>query len=98
LKGKNIVVCCDGTGNDNSVAQQKKWTNVVKLHKSLRGQDAKDALYISGIGTHGFVERIFGPGMGYGIEQNIKDAYKHICARYKQYHDHIYHFGLSRGA
>lgn len=96
--GKNIVVCCDGTSN-NKDGQQQQWTNVAKLHESLKGNDRSNALYIPGIGTHGFLERVFGPGMGYGIEQNIKEAYKHICARYKPCQDdNIYLFGFSRGA
>ena len=97
--GKNIVICCDGTRN-HMRGSECDWTNVAKLYKSLRADDYKNAKYISGIGTHGFRERYLGLGplSGYGIEKNIKDAYKHICKLYKPYEDHIYLFGFSRGA
>jgi len=98
--GKNIAICCDGTTNNKKNRNKHKWTNVAKLHESLKGQDKKYAKYIPGIGTHGLVERYAGLGAlsGYGIERNIKDAYKHICSLYKPGRDHIYLFGFSRGA
>jgi uncharacterized protein (DUF2235 family) len=95
---KNIVVCCDGTENSKDPPPRNHWTNVAKLHESLHGDDKRHSLYIRGIGTHGLFERVFGPAMGYGIEQNIKEAYRHICSLYEPYQDHIYLFGFSRGA
>ncbi len=88
-KGKNIVICCDGTNNDMK-GNPREWTNVAKLYISLQGDDYDNAKYIPGIGTHGFLERYLGLGplSGYGIEQNIKDAYKHICERYTPNQDH----------
>jgi len=96
--GKNVVILCDGTGDDMDSSPDTKWTNVAKLYKSLYGCDFENALYISGIGTHGVIERALGFGTGYGIEKNIKEAYKHICRLYKPGTDHIYLFGFSRGA
>ena len=95
---KNIVICCDGTGDVMRPDNKSVWTNVAKVHESLRGDDRENALYIPGIATHGLIERALGPVTGYGIAENIKDAYRHICSLYTPYQDHIYLFGFSRGA
>ena|SRR4030081_265995 len=97
--GKNIVVLCDGTTNSMEPKHRAEWTNVAKLHEALKvGRDGSRSLYVPGIGTHGALERVLGPGTGYGIEKNIKDAYRHICSHYEPNRDNIYLFGFSRGA
>ncbi len=42
---KNIVVCCDGTGNEFSESK----SNVVKLYKMLVHDDAQIAYYHPGV-------------------------------------------------
>jgi uncharacterized protein (DUF2235 family) len=46
---KNIVVCCDGTGNQYGAAN----SNVVKLYWTLSSQDEQTAYYHPGVGTMG---------------------------------------------
>lgn len=51
LMSKNIVICCDGTGNEIS----ENISNVLKLYRTLRKTDKTDPLqvvfYDSGVGT-----------------------------------------------
>ena len=46
---RNIVVCCDGTGNQYGSAN----ANVVKLYWTLSAQDKQIAYYHPGVGTMG---------------------------------------------
>jgi uncharacterized protein (DUF2235 family) len=46
---KNIVICCDGTGNQ--FGEQN--SNVVKLYKTLVRNPAQVAYYHPGVGTMG---------------------------------------------
>ena len=62
---KNIVICCDGTGNEVSASSD---TNVVKLCRRLRKQDPLQQLnyYDPGLGTLGtrlshVVHEVFAP-------------------------------------
>lgn len=51
---KNIVICCDGTGN----AFGESKSNVVKLYKMLVHDDSQIAYYHSGVGTMGGLDKI----------------------------------------
>ena len=89
---KNIVVCCDGTGNEFS----QNNTNVVRLFEVIKKHpDEQVAYYDPGVGTFGM--EMIGLITGYGITQNIKDAYEYLMNRYEK-DDFIYLFGFSRGA
>lgn len=44
---KNIVMCCDGTGNEFGEAQ----SNVVKLYKTLRAPAQQVTYYHPGVGS-----------------------------------------------
>jgi uncharacterized protein (DUF2235 family) len=101
---KNIVVCCDGTGNEYS----DRNTNVVKLFSVLeRDPTTQVAFYDPGVGTFSapaaltktarFVTKVFGLAFGSGIIKNIGDAYRFIMETYEP-KDKIYIFGFSRGA
>lgn len=101
--GKNIVLCCDGTGNQ--FAESK--SNVVKLYKMLVLDDAQVAYYHPGVGTMGarsaltsitrWWTRVIGLAFGYGISDNIADAYQFLMRTYEP-GDRVYVFGFSRGA
>src|ERR1700721_1837959 len=77
---KNIVVCCDGTGNE--FAEQK--SNVIKLYKTLVCDSDQITYYHPGIGTMGarnaltgigkWWTRLIGLAFGYGISDNVADA------------------------
>lgn len=100
---KNIVVCCDGTGDvygDNN-------SNVVKLYATLQLNDSQVGYYHPGVGTMGApsannkVEAewsiIMGLAFGAGLMANVGDAYRYLMEMYRE-GDEIYLFGFSRGA
>jgi uncharacterized protein (DUF2235 family) len=100
---KNIVLCCDGTGNkygdDNS--------NVVKLYTCLKDNGYQRCYYHPGVGTMGDPRHtswlgrkasiVGGLAFGMGFTDNMADAYRFLMDHYAD-GDHIYLFGFSRGA
>ena len=89
---KKIVVCCDGTGNEF----EKHNTNVVQIFEMVKKEpDFQVAYYDPGVGTFG--NRYLGFIAGYGITQNITDAYEYLMNRYED-GDQVFLFGFSRGA
>jgi uncharacterized protein (DUF2235 family) len=101
---KNIVVCCDGTANEFA----RDRTNVVKLYYTLVQDPARQCVYYHpGLGTMepagaltNFtrkVTKLFGKMIGYGLENDIRDAYAYLM-NYFDIGDHVYLFGFSRGA
>lgn len=100
---KNIVICCDGTGNE--FGEQN--SNVVKLYKMLICNPDQVAYYHPGVGTMGarnaltrigkWWTRIIGLAFGYGISDNVADAYQFLMSTFEA-GDRLYIFGFSRGA
>jgi len=104
---KNIVICCDGTGNEIS----ENISNVLKLYRTLRktGKTEPDQVvfYDPGVGTLARPDpwkklkqdafAIFGLATGYGLDDNVLDAYGFLVDNYEE-GDDIYLFGFSRGA
>lgn len=101
---KNIVVCCDGTGNEYG----DRNTNVVKLFQIIKKDPNKQiAYYDPGVGTFSargaltkplkFLTKLMGLAFGYGITRNIEDAYEYLMDKYEK-GDYVYLFGFSRGA
>jgi uncharacterized protein (DUF2235 family) len=100
---KNIVICCDGTGNE--FGEQK--SNVIKLYETVHRDAAQIAYYHPGVGTMGaraalsllgkWWTRIIGLAFGYGISDNIADAYAFLMKNFEP-GDSVYLFGFSRGA
>jgi uncharacterized protein (DUF2235 family) len=88
---KRIAIFLDGTWNtlwDN--------TNVWRL-KSLCIQNDKQVVYYSkGVGTQ-IGKKIIGGALGYGIDQEVIDAYEWLIENYNE-DDRSYLFGFSRGA
>ncbi len=103
---KNIVICCDGTGNEY---RAKGNTNVVKLFRSLSKLDPTQQInyYDPGVGTMSApgtqtaigkaVSRLFGLVLGLGMTRNLADAYVFLMKNY-QPGDRVFLFGFSRGA
>ena len=100
---KNIVICCDGTGNefgDNN-------SNVVKLYATLEINEKQIGYYHPGVGTMGApsanneLEKewsvLKGMAFGAGLMANVGDAYRYLMNLYED-GDNIYLFGFSRGA
>src|SRR4051812_45760522 len=100
---KNIIICCDGTGNEFGTEN----SNVVKLYKTLVCNESQIAYYHPGVGTMGarsaltragkWWTNVIGKAFGYGISDNVADAYQFLM-RYFEPGDKVYVFGFSRGA
>lgn len=98
---KNIVVCCDGTGNEYG----ENNTNVVDMYEPVVRDKDQIAYYDPGVGTFSIFGRamgkkigvILGQGFGYGLTENIEDAYLYLMDRYEP-GDKLFLFGFSRGA
>ena len=103
-KGKNLVVCCDGT--DNEFGQDN--TNIVRLYSlTLRRNGQQVSFYDPGLGTFPapgawtpfskWFTKQLGSAFGFGLSQNVADSYRFLMENYVP-GDRIYLFGFSRGA
>jgi uncharacterized protein (DUF2235 family) len=102
-KPKNIVICCDGTGNQFG----KNSSNVVKLYTALTINNQQTGYYHPGVGTMGAptarnrVEETWsvlkGLAFAAGFMANVEDAYRYLMETYSD-GDQIYLFGFSRGS
>jgi len=102
---KNIVICCDGTGNDFNKPETD--SNVVKLYNTLKICDGQIAYYHPGVGTLGapnvngrlakWWSKVEGLAIGKGLLDNVGDAYRYLMNTYQE-GDNIFIFGFSRGA
>ena len=100
---RNIVVCCDGTGNQFGDAN----SNVVKFYTALEISSDQVAYYHPGVGTMGDPNqqhrigrewsRIKGLAFGAGFKANVLDAYRYLMETYND-GDRVYLIGFSRGA
>ncbi len=102
---RNIVICCDGTGNEFGVAN----SNVVNLYSALdlSSPDRQIAYYHPGLGTMGaptaltkftkWWTRLFGLMFGRGLMDDISDAYAFLMEEFSP-GDTVFIFGFSRGA
>lgn len=101
---KNIVICCDGTGNDYGRTPSNVWRLRELLHHAPGEQHV---CYEPGIGTLDRPEgrTRFGRRLrhwrelafGAGIFERVAALYARLMREY-QPHDHIFLFGFSRGA
>lgn len=111
--GKNIILCCDGTGQQF----QENKSNPLRLHYCLHNDANQISFYNPGVGTfdpsrserydEGWLgdltswarSSVEGKGFGYGIVRNITDAYRFLMQTYDgSAGDRVYIFGFSRGA
>src|SRR6201992_4223396 len=104
---KNIVICCDGTGNEIS----ENISNVLKLYRVLRKTDKTEprqvVFYDPGVGTLARPDpwrkalqdavTVLGLATGYGLDDHVLGAYEFLINNYED-DDEIYLFGFSRGA
>ncbi len=104
---RNIVICCDGTGNEIS----ENISNVLKLYRCLRKtaktQPRQLVFYDPGVGTlarpdpwHKLRQdfsAILGLATGYGLDDKVLASYQFLVHNYQE-GDQIYLFGFSRGA
>jgi uncharacterized protein (DUF2235 family) len=100
---KNIVLCCDGTGNQISTDP----TNVLKLWWVLEESDRQVCYYHPGVGTMGnpgayttlgkLATRALDAAIGHTLGANFATAYRFLVRHYEP-GDSISLFGFSRGA
>ena len=95
---KNIIICCDGTGNEYGVNK----TNVVRTCEIAENNDSQLVYYDPGVGTGGLEyaeskQDTLDQATGGGLQKNVEDAYRYLMKVY-QPGDHVYLFGFSRGA
>lgn len=104
---RNLVVCCDGTGN---ILGSQYDSNVVHLVRWCAKNDQQLVYYDPGVGTADsfpdvdFIDRFIrrlqllaGLALGRGIYENIAQAYEFLVHNYRG-GDRIFIFGFSRGA
>jgi uncharacterized protein (DUF2235 family) len=100
---KNIVICCDGTGNEI----EANLSSVLKLFRVVRKTDEQIVYYDPGIGTvsssdpwsrlKANARGVFGLLTGWGLDENVLDAYRFLMNAYEE-DDRVFLFGFSRGA
>lgn len=101
---KNIIICCDGTGNQLG----ETYSNVIKLYMCLEKDPEKQLVfYDPGVGTlsdpnvvtplYKGISKIGGLAFGWGLKMNVQEAYTYLMNYYSP-GDDIYMFGFSRGA
>jgi uncharacterized protein (DUF2235 family) len=102
-RGKNIVICSDGTGNS---AIKGRGTNVFKVfeavdthgHRRDPGLVPQVTYYDDGVGTENlkYVRALAG-ATGWGLSRNVKQLYLQLVRVFEP-GDRIFLFGFSRGA
>jgi T6SS, Phospholipase effector Tle1-like, catalytic domain len=93
---KRIVILIDGTWDDIHAN-----TNLAKLSALIKGKangTAQKVFYRAGVGTQGgWLRRLLGLWIGFGLRSLIQECYKIIAENFEA-GDEIYIFGFSRGA
>ena len=96
--GKNLIICCDGTGNQGG---KKQGTNVWRVYNGIdrnTSDPQQITWYDDGVGTHdNKYIRALGAAFGFGFTRNVKEAYRFLCLNYVD-GDNVFLFGFSRGA
>lgn len=110
--GRNLVILCDGTGNELGGALSHdigaiRISNVLKLYRIAEKGKTQLVYYTPGVGTVGKVDFLYrwkqkflgvlGLAMGYGLDDNVLGAYRFLVENWEE-GDRIYLFGFSRGA
>src|ERR1700750_2917771 len=100
---KNIVICCDGTGNEIDTNS----SNVLKLFRVLDKNAQQRVYYHPGVGTVGLqstwgrfkqeARGVLGLATGAGLDEKVLNGYRFLCTHYED-GDRVFLFGFSRGA
>lgn len=95
---KKLLICLDGTWNEAGAAAASDDTNVIRLFRSAQHfkSPGQLAFYFQGVGSRTF-EKLRGGILGYGLFEQVKDAYLEIVNNY-QPGDRLFIAGFSRGA
>jgi uncharacterized protein (DUF2235 family) len=98
---KRIVVCCDGTWNNDDL--QTNDTNVSILARSIHLSSKREEFFRLSFISEAWaptglkLETLIEGATGIGVDDNIRSAYQFIAQNYVP-GDEIYLFGFSRGA
>lgn len=106
---RNLVVCCDGTGNVWRASGGQ--TNVVRLVQALHPDPARQLVFYDpgvgtaaglgadsgGLGWKDRLRRAAGLAWGHGVWTNVAQAYGFLVEHHRP-GDRIFLFGFSRGA
>lgn len=110
--GRNLVVLCDGTGNElgGALAEDQRdirISNVLKAFRIAEKRSNQHVWYTPGVGTIGrsdWLHRVrqkvagfIGLATGYGLDDNVLAAYRFLVQTWRP-GDRIYLLGFSRGA
>lgn len=100
---KDIVICCDGTGNEIGA----NISNVLKLFRVIDKGDRQRVYYHPGLGTIGLqnswgrfkqeARGVLGLATGAGLDEDTLGAYLFLCSLWEP-GDRVWLFGFSRGA
>jgi uncharacterized protein (DUF2235 family)/membrane protease YdiL (CAAX protease family) len=100
---RKLVILLDGTGNEIKT----NLSNVLKFYMCLEKNADQHVYYDPGVGTIGKpgwwsqariqFQGVLGLALGYGLDDNILDAYRWLCRNWRP-GDEIYLHGFSRGA
>lgn len=111
-QGRNLVILCDGTGNElggalSAEVSDIRISNVLKLYRIAEKGKRQLVYYTPGVGTIGRVDWLYrwkqrflgvlGLATGYGLDDNVLGAYRFLVENWEE-GDRIYLFGFSRGA
>src|SRR4051794_33009993 len=109
---KHLVVCCDGTwgglpegklSNVQRIAQilGGMWQAPGGVREGVLTDDPEKepqlVLYLPGVGSGYFTDRLLGGALGKGLFQDVLTGYRFLASNYEP-GDKIYLFGFSRGA
>lgn len=97
---RRLIACIDGTWNSEAEHTQffSNPTNVARVSKLLINDgERQKVLYLPGVGTQGFSDRIMGGIWGAGTTARVRTVYRALCENYEP-GDEIALFGFSRGA
>ena len=95
---KNIILCCDGTGNEYG----ENKTNVIRTCEIAVCDKTQLVYYDPGVGTGGLeyeesVQDTKDQVTGSGLQKNVEDGYRYLMKTYEE-GDKVFLFGFSRGA
>src|SRR5215218_9795660 len=100
---RNVLLCFDGTRNEPETGS----TNVAQMYDMAVKDSDQLVYYDPGVGTMGarsattefgkMLTRMRGLVVGFGIKENIEEAYTWLMEHYRQ-DDRIFVVGFSRGA
>ncbi|MBV8212095.1 MAG: DUF2235 domain-containing protein [Verrucomicrobia bacterium] len=103
-RGRNLVICCDGTSNEFG----RRNTNVVRLLQCLKRDTHRQFIYYGpGVGTLPDPNRItrlgkwwsqvIGLAFGHGLTADVMEAYTYLMELWEA-GDRVFIFAFSRGA